>query len=64
MAKKKPNIVLMFADDLGYGDVSSFNPNSKIHTKNIDRLSEAGMRFKDAHANEWLQSHAQRRMVE
>lgn len=54
MAKKKPNIVLMFADDLGYGDVSSFNPNSKINTKNIDRLAEEGMRFKDSHATSAL----------
>lgn len=54
MAKDKPNIVLMFVDDLGYGDVSSFNPNSKIHTKNIDRLAEEGMRFKDSHATSAL----------
>jgi len=54
MSHKKPNVVLIFADDLGYGDVSSFNPNSKIHTKNIDRLAEAGMRFKDSHATSAL----------
>lgn len=54
MVKRKPNIVLMFADDLGYGDVSSFNPNSKIHTKNIDALAAAGMRFKDSHATSAL----------
>jgi len=54
MTQQKPNVVLMFADDLGYGDVSSFNPNSKIHTKNIDKLAEAGMRFKDSHATSAL----------
>lgn len=54
MAQLKPNIVLIFADDLGYGDVSSFNPNSKIHTKNIDRLAAEGMRFKDSHATSAL----------
>lgn len=54
MVQNKPNIVLMFADDLGYGDVSSFNPNSKIHTKNIDALAKEGMRFKDSHATSAL----------
>ncbi|GEK89139.1 sulfatase-like hydrolase/transferase [Alkalibacterium putridalgicola] len=54
MSSRKPNIVLIFADDLGYGDVSSFNPSSKIHTKNIDRLAEAGMQFRDSHATSSL----------
>ena len=52
--QRKPNIVLMFVDDLGYGDVSSFNPHSKIHTKNIDALAGEGMRFKDSHATSAL----------
>lgn len=50
MVNKKPNVVLIFVDDLGYGDVSAFNPDSKIKTKNIDRLAERGMRFTDSHA--------------
>lgn len=50
MAQKKPNVVLVFADDLGYGDVSAFNPDSKIKTKNLDRLAERGMKFTDSHA--------------
>ncbi|GAA0353295.1 arylsulfatase [Alkalibacterium iburiense] len=54
MSKKKPNIVLIFADDLGYGDVSSFNPNSKIQTKHIDRLADEGMQFRDSHATSSL----------
>jgi len=54
MAQKKPNIVMIFADDIGYGDISSFNPHSKIHTKNIDALAEEGMRFKDSHATSAL----------
>ncbi|WP_222928594.1 sulfatase family protein [Oceanobacillus piezotolerans] len=54
MANKKPNIVLIFADDLGYGDVSCFNPESKIQTKNIDTLAEEGMRFTDTHATSAL----------
>jgi arylsulfatase A-like enzyme len=47
---KKPNVVLILADDLGYGDVSSFNSESKIHTENIDCLAHGGMRFTDSHA--------------
>lgn len=54
MINKKPNVVLLFADDLGYGDVSSFNPESKIKTKHIDSLAEAGMRFTDTHATSAL----------
>ena len=54
MTQLRPNIVLIFADDLGIGDVSAFNPDSKIHTKNIDRLAQKGMRFTDSHATSAL----------
>jgi arylsulfatase A-like enzyme len=47
---QKPNIVYILADDLGYGDVSSNNPESKIKTPNIDGIAAAGMRFVDAHS--------------
>lgn len=47
---RPPNIVLILADDLGYGDCRCYNPASKIPTPNIDRLSTQGMRFTDAHA--------------
>jgi len=46
----KPNIIILLADDLGYGDPQCFNPQSKITTPNIDRLAREGMRFTDAHA--------------
>lgn len=47
---KHPNIVYILADDLGYGDVSCYNPDSRIQTKHIDRLAAEGMRFTDAHS--------------
>ena len=51
---KKPNIILMFIDDLGIGDVSCYNENSQIHTRCIDRLAAEGIRFTDAHATSAL----------
>tara|TARA_R110002049_G_scaffold4601_5_gene32209 strand:+ start:291998 stop:293437 length:1440 start_codon:yes stop_codon:yes gene_type:complete len=50
VAAATPNIVLILADDLGYGDVGAFNADSKIPTPNLDRLAAEGMRFTDAHA--------------
>jgi arylsulfatase A len=49
-AQAKPNIVIIFADDMGYGDPGCYNPQSKIATPHIDRLAREGMRFTDAHA--------------
>lgn len=46
-----PNILLLYADDLGYGDVGCYNPESKIPTPNIDRLAARGLRFTDAHSS-------------
>ncbi|MEE3194977.1 MAG: sulfatase-like hydrolase/transferase, partial [Candidatus Poribacteria bacterium] len=48
--KKLPNILFILADDLGYGDVSCYNSESKVPTPNIDRLAREGMRFTDAHS--------------
>jgi len=50
-AAEKPNIIIVLADDQGYGDVSANNPGSKIPTPNIDRLAKEGMRFTDAHTS-------------
>lgn len=45
-----PNILFVLADDLGYGDVGCYNPESKVPTPNLDRLAREGMRFTDAHS--------------
>ena len=45
-----PNIVYILADDLGYGDVTAYNPQGKIATPNIDQLAREGMLFTDAHS--------------
>lgn len=53
LAKKTddlPNIIYILVDDMGYGDVSALNPESKIKTPNIDRLAKEGMAFTDAHS--------------
>ncbi|MHC4877449.1 MAG: sulfatase family protein [Planctomycetota bacterium] len=44
-----PNIVVILADDMGYGDVQSLNPESAIPTPNLNRLATDGMTFVDAH---------------
>ena len=48
-AKGRPNIVLIYADDLGYGDVGCYGA-TKIKTPNIDRLAREGRMFTDAHS--------------
>lgn len=46
---RRPNIVLILADDLGYGDPVCYNRDSKARTPHIDRLAQQGCRFTDAH---------------
>jgi arylsulfatase A len=48
--QQHPNVVVILADDMGYGDVSCNNPASRIQTPNLDRLAKEGMRFTDAHS--------------
>jgi arylsulfatase A-like enzyme len=51
-APKKPNVVVILADDLGYGDVQCNNPQrGKIPTPHLDRLAAQGMRFTDGHSS-------------
>ncbi|MCU0718578.1 MAG: arylsulfatase [Pirellula sp.] len=49
-AADKPNIVYILADDLGYGDLGCYNPDSKIPTPRLDQLATQGLRFTDAHS--------------
>ena len=46
----KPNVLLIYADDLGYGDLSSYNERSAWRTPQLDALAAQGMRFTDAHS--------------
>lgn len=46
-----PNIIYILADDLGIGDLSIYNENSKIHTPHLDKLGKQGMVFTDAHTS-------------
>lgn len=48
---KKPNIIYILADDMGYGDLSCLNKRSKINTVHLDKLAGDGMVFCDAHAS-------------
>ena len=49
-SRRAPNVVLILADDLGYGDVHALNPESDLPTPNLDRLAAEGMVFTDAHS--------------
>ncbi len=48
----RPNIILVYVDDMGYGDASCLNPQSKFKTPNIDRLAKEGMTFTDGHCSD------------
>lgn len=47
---ERPNIVIVLADDLGYGDPRCYAADSKIPTPNVDRMADEGMLFTDAHS--------------
>ncbi|CAA6679916.1 MULTISPECIES: arylsulfatase [unclassified Lentimonas] len=46
----KPNIIVIYTDDQGYGDVSALNPDAKFHTPNLDRLVHEGVAFTNGHS--------------
>ncbi len=47
-SQQKPNVIIIYTDDLGYGDLSCYGA-TKIKTPNIDALANGGLRFTDAH---------------
>lgn len=47
---ERPNVVVILADDLGWGDLTCYNPDSKIVTPNLDRLAGEGVRMLNAYA--------------
>jgi arylsulfatase A len=49
--EKLPNVLILYADDLGYGDLGCYNPDSKIPTPSLDKLAKSGMRFTDGHSS-------------
>src|SRR4051812_4680708 len=49
-ARRTPNIVVILADDLGYGDVGCYGA-TKVRTPNVDRLAKEGLRFTNAHSS-------------
>ncbi|WP_282124523.1 sulfatase-like hydrolase/transferase [Algibacter mikhailovii] len=48
----KPNIVIIYTDDQGYGDVSALNPEAKFKTPNMDKLANEGLIFTDGHSSD------------
>ncbi|MFA8017648.1 arylsulfatase [Bremerella cremea] len=47
----RPNIMILYADDLGFGDLSCYAEKGKIQTPNLDKLAASGMRFTDGHSS-------------
>lgn len=70
-ASDQPNIIFMLADDLGYGDLSSYNPNTEgeapnntpIRTPNLDQMAARGARFTDFHSAAPICSPARRALL-
>lgn len=50
-ASRLPNIIILYADDMGVADVSYGDPNAKIQTPHLDRLASQGMTFTDGHSS-------------
>lgn len=49
-ASELPNVVIVYADDLGYGDLSCYNPQAAYQTPRLDQMATEGIRFVDAHS--------------
>lgn len=48
----RPNVIIVYTDDQGFGDVSSMNPDAKFETPNMDRLAKEGLTFTNAHSSD------------
>ena len=48
----KPNIIVIYTDDQGFGDASCLNPKAKFQTPNLDRLAKEGVRFTNGHSSD------------
>jgi len=49
-AAELPNIVIVYTDDLGFGDISIYNPKAAYKTPRIDKMAKEGIMFTDAHS--------------
>ena len=49
---EKPNVIVIFTDDQGYGDASCLNPDAKFQTPNLDRLAAEGIAFTNGHCSD------------
>ncbi|MDG1873407.1 MAG: arylsulfatase [Mariniblastus sp.] len=49
-AQTLPNIIVVYADDLGYGDLSCYNPKAAYQTPRLDQMASEGIKFTDAHS--------------
>ncbi len=49
---EKPNIIIIYTDDQGYGDVGALNPDAKFRTPNMDQLANEGIIFTDGHSSD------------
>lgn len=48
--QQRPNIIVIYTDDQGYGDISALNPAAKFKTPNLDRLVNEGIAFTNGHS--------------
>lgn len=60
---ERPNIIIIYADDMGYGDLEIQNDASKIPTPNLNQLAAEGMRFTDAHSSSGICSPSRYAML-
>jgi arylsulfatase A len=51
-AADKPNVILIYTDDQGFGDASCLNPKAKFKTPNLDRLANEGISFTNGHSSD------------